>query len=159
MEKHENPFIIRRATADDVDSIYELTTEMAKKGYMLRRSKYKIVTMLMGFYVAEVTESRKIVGSAAFSPIWTDMGEVMALAVDDAYWGKGVGKALVDALIAEGRRLKMTEMFTLTYQVDFFTKIGFVLTGKDRYPKKLWRECLECPKLEQCDETAMNYFL
>jgi amino-acid N-acetyltransferase len=151
-------FKIRRATTDDVDAIYSLTAEMAERGFMLPRTKYKIITMLTGFHVAENDEGT-VVGCGAFSMLWTDMGEIMALAVDDAYWGKGVGKQLVESLISEGRRLKVNEVFTLTYQVDFFTKLGFSTTDKDRFPRKLWRECLECPKLENCDETAMHLFI
>jgi amino-acid N-acetyltransferase len=131
---------------------------MAERGYMLPRTKYKIITMLTSFQIAENNEG-KVVGCGAFSMLWTDMGEIMALAVDDAYWGKGVGKQLVESLIQEGRRMKVNEVFTLTYQVDFFSKLGFSTTDKDRFPRKLWRECLECPKLENCDETAMHLFL
>ena len=148
---------VRRARADDVGAIFSLTNMMAKNGYMLPRSKYKIITMLMGFYVAEDAESA-IVGCGAFNPLWTDMGEIMALAVEEEYSGRGVGKKLIDALIAEGIRLNMKEIITLTYQVDFFKKMGFVIAEKDCFPRKLWRECLECPKLEECDETAMHYF-
>jgi N-acetylglutamate synthase-like GNAT family acetyltransferase len=107
----------------------------------------------------ETTPQLTIAGCGAFVPLWTDMGEIMSLAVRDEYQGKGVGKMLVDVLIEEGRRLKMTEVITLTYQVDFFGKMGFTVVDKDRFPRKMWRECLECPKLEQCDETAMHMLL
>ena len=85
---------VRRATSEDVDRIFQLTSMMANEGYMLFRTKYKIITMLTGFYVAEDPEGT-VVGCGAFSPLWTDMGEIMALAVQDEYWGKGVGKKLV----------------------------------------------------------------
>jgi len=97
-------FQIRRATTEDVNSIYALTAEMAERGFMLPRTKYKIITMLASFQVAENDEGN-VVGCGAFSMLWTDMGEIMALAVDDAYWGKGVGKQLVESLIGEGKRM------------------------------------------------------
>jgi amino-acid N-acetyltransferase len=150
---------VRRATSEDVDAIFQLTNMMAERGYMLPRSKYKIVTMMCNFFVAEDTENREIAGCGAFNPLWTDMGEIMALAVSDDYQKQGVGKKLAEALLEEGRRLKVPQMITLTYQIDFFKKLGFTVTDKDRFPRKLWRECLECPKLEQCDETAMQLFL
>lgn len=149
---------VRRATTHDVDSIFQLTNMMAKRGEMLPRSKYKIITMLCNFYVAE-TEENKIVGCAALNPLWTDMGEIMALAVADDYQKIGVGKQLVKVIIEEGRRLKMPEMITLTYKTGFFQKLGFTETDKDKFPRKLWRECLECPKLEECDEIAMHLYL
>lgn len=152
--------IIRRATAEDVQPIFALTNGMARKGFMLPRSKYKIVTMLPSFFVTEAETEKdagagKIAAAGALVPLWTDMCEIMALSVRDEYQGHGVGRLLVEALIGEGKRLRMPEVITLTYQVEFFRKLGFTVTGKDRFPRKMWRECLECPKLEECDETAM----
>ena len=85
----------------------------------------------------------------------TDMAEICALAVTDEWQGKGVGVALVQGLIAEAKRMRIPRLITLTYQVEFFKKSGFQVENKDAFPRKLWRECLECPKLEACDETAM----
>lgn len=148
-------YTIRKANADDVDVIFTLVNKMAASGLMLPRTKYKIVTTLMSFLVAENPEGR-VIGCGAFIPLWTDMGEIMSLAVDDEYQGKGVGKDLVNALIEIGKKMKMPEVITLTYQVDFFRSMGFTIQDKDKFPRKLWRECLECSKLEQCDETAMH---
>ena len=145
---------IRKATARDVQAVFDLTNAMAKQGLMLPRSKYRIVTMLANFSVAE-TDTGEIAGAGALVPLWTDMCEIMSLSVGEKHRGRGVGKLLVQALIEEGRRLEMPEVITLTYQVDFFRKLGFSVTDKDRFPRKMWRECLECPKLEECDETAM----
>jgi len=153
----EDEITVYKATVDDVDAIFRLTAEMSKRGLMLPRSKYRIITMLTGFYVAK-KNSGEVVGCGALNPLWTDMGEIMALAVSDDYWGKGVGKKLVAALIKEGRSLRMPEIITLTYQVDFFKKMGFTVTDKDSFPRKVWRECLECPKLEECDEIAMHMY-
>ncbi len=146
---------IRRANASDVDSIYNLTSSMAAQGLMLPRSKYKIITSLSTFFVVIENESGKIVATGSLAPLWTDLCEVCALAVHPVWQGKGLGKKLVNHLIAEAQRLKMPQVITLTYQVEFFSKLGFEIRDKNDFPRKLWRECLECPKLENCDETAM----
>ena len=45
--------------------------------------------------------------------------------------------------------------FYLDFHIDkFFEKMGFTFSDKNAFPRKLWRECLECPKLEHCDELA-----
>jgi amino-acid N-acetyltransferase len=150
--------LIRESTINDIDIIFKLTNSMAAEGLMLTRSKFKIISMLQNFLVAE-DSSGKVVGCGAFTLLWDDLGEIMALAVDKDHHGKGVGKALVKNLIERGRKLKVPELIVLTYQVEFFKKMGFAITDKDNFPRKLWRECLECPKLEQCDETAMNMVL
>ncbi|TFG58461.1 MAG: N-acetyltransferase [Spirochaetales bacterium] len=152
------PALVRRATVDDVNDIFRLTNDMAAKGLMLPRSKYRIITSLNNFMVAEISGNTGsvIAGCGAFVLLWTDMGEIMSLAVAEEYRNRGLGSLLVQALIDEGRRLKVPEIITLTYQVDFFKAHGFAAEDKDKFPRKLWRECLECPKLEQCDETAMH---
>ncbi|MDC7228083.1 MAG: N-acetyltransferase [Spirochaetales bacterium] len=150
-----NNYEIRRAIVDDVDSIYNLTNSMAAQGLMLTRSKYKIVTSLSSFFVVIDSESGKVIATGSLATLWTDLCEVCALAVHPVWQGKGVGRALVEQLIEEARRLRMPQVITLTYQVEFFKKLGFEVRDKNEFPRKLWRECLECPKLENCDETAM----
>lgn len=151
-------FTIRPATVKDVSRIYELTSKMANDGLMLVRSKYKIITILQSFLVA-VDENDDTIGCGAFSLLWDDLGEMIAFAVDTAWQKKGVGNAIGLALTEKARELKVPEIMVLTYQVEFFKKLGFTVTDKDKFPRKVWRECLECPKLENCDETAMHMYI
>jgi len=71
----------------------------------------------------------------------------------------GIGSMLVKKCIEKAKKLKVERVIALTYQDKFFEKMGFVLSNKDKFPRKLWRECLECPKLEVCDEKAYVYEL
>jgi hypothetical protein len=50
----------RSATVRDVDRIFNLVSMMAQSGLMLRRSKYKNITMLANFIVAETAEERAV---------------------------------------------------------------------------------------------------
>lgn len=147
-------FSIRSAKIGDVETIYDLTNSMAADGLMLPRSKYKIISMIMNFYVV-VDENDKVVGAAALTPLWTDMVEIMSLSLATGYQKKGLGKMLVNHLIEEAKKLNFPKIIALTYQVEFFMKMGFSITDKNEFPRKFWRECLECPKLERCDETAV----
>ena len=147
--------IYRSAAVPDVDRIFKLVSMMAQSGLMLRRSKYKIVTMLTSFVVAE-SNAGELAGCGALLPLWTDSAEIVSLAVDQRFQRAGVGKGLVQELLDRARRLGFQEVITLTYEVEFFSKLGFTVQPKDRFPRKLWRECLECPQLEECDETAMS---
>ncbi|UCF97046.1 MAG: N-acetyltransferase [Spirochaetaceae bacterium] len=145
----------RSATVADVDGIFKLVNGMAESGQMLRRSKYRIVTMLANFIVAD-TRNGELAGCGALFPLWIDSAEIVALAVDPRFRGTGVGKGLVQELLQRARRLGFPEVITLTYAVDFFSRLGFSVQPKDKFPRKLWRECLECPRLEDCDEIAMS---
>jgi amino-acid N-acetyltransferase len=148
----------RSATVPDVDRIFKLVSTMAQSGLMLRRSKYKIVTMLTNFVVAE-SQAGELAACGALLPLWTDSAEIVSLAVDPRFQGTGIGKGLALELLDRARRLGFREVITLTYAVEFFSKLGFSVQPKDRFPRKLWRECLECPQLEDCDETAMSFQL
>jgi amino-acid N-acetyltransferase len=155
MAAKTQPMTYRSATVRDVDRIFRLVGSMAQSGLMLRRSKYKIVTMLANFIVAE-SESGEVAGCGALFPLWTDSAEIVALAVDPGFQGTGIGKGLVNELLRRARSLGFPEVLTLTYSVDFFSRLGFSVEPKEKFPRKLWRECLECPRLEDCDETAMS---
>ena len=149
---------IRTTTVEDVEAIFQLNKTMADRGLMLPRNRYKILEMLNNFLVAE-NEEGKIVGCGALSLIWMDLGEVMALAVDDDYQGMGIGGRIVRRLLKKAEQLKIPEVITLTYQIEFFKNLGFSVTQKDNFPKRVWRICLDCPKLENCDETALHIIL
>jgi N-acetylglutamate synthase-like GNAT family acetyltransferase len=62
---------------------------------------------------------------------------------------------VVKGLVAEARRLRYPTIFALTRAVGFFEKLGFVVTGKERFPEKVWRDCVLCPLQQRCDETAV----
>jgi len=152
------PVTYRSANVPDVDRIFKLVSAMAQSGLMLRRSKYKIITMLTNFIVAE-SGTGELAACGALLPLWTDSAEIVSLAVDPRFQGSGIGKILVQELLERARRLGFEEVITLTYAVEFFSKLGFSIQPKDKFPRKLWRECLECPQLEDCDETAMSFQL
>ncbi|MBN1837779.1 MAG: N-acetyltransferase [Spirochaetales bacterium] len=145
----------RSAVVSDVDGIFRLVGKMAQAGLMLRRSKYWIVTTLTDFVVAE-TGDGELAGCGALLPLWTDSAEIVSLAVEERFQREGIGKGLVRELLERARRLGFPEIITLTYEVDFFTGLGFEVRPKESFPRKLWRECLECPRLEECDENAMS---
>jgi amino-acid N-acetyltransferase len=138
-----------------VDGIFRLVGSMAESGVMLRRSKYKIVSMLADFVVAEA-EGGGLAGCGALLPLWTDSAEIVSLAVDPGFQGGGVGTGLVSELLRRARALGFPEVITLTCSVEFFRRLGFTVEAREKFPRKLWRECLECPRLEDCNETAMS---
>lgn len=148
---------IREANVLDVDIIVDLVNADAKKGLMLSKTPYRVFSTIQHFYVCEI--EGKVVGCASLSVIWKDLCEICSLAVDENYRAKGIGRKLVARCLEKAKDLKIQRVIALTYQDQFFEKMGFKLVEKDHFPRKLWRECLECPKLEVCDELAYLYEL
>ncbi|ODU11066.1 MAG: N-acetylglutamate synthase [Pseudonocardia sp. SCN 73-27] len=75
------------------------------------------------FLVAEV--DGKVVGCGALHVLWEDLGEIRTVAVDPATLGRGVGHAIVAALIDGARELGLRRLFVLTFEKHFFGKHGF----------------------------------
>ena len=121
---------------------------------MLHRSLESVYDALREFVVAENADG-EVIACAAMDVFWADLGELKALAVAPEHCGQGIGSRLVEAAISEARALGITKLFTLTYEKEFFAKLGFKTIDKDTLPEKVWRECIACPKSDSCDEIAM----
>ncbi len=144
---------IRYAKVLDVDAIHALISDSAEQDRMLFRSKSDIFENLQAFLVAE--DGEDLLGCCALEVIWADLSEVKSLAVDAPCRGKGMGRALVQAVVAMAARLGVTRVFALTLEPEFFTRMGFGLVDRSTLPMKVWRDCARCPKQQHCDEIAM----
>jgi len=77
------------------------------------------------------------------------------VAISPDHVGQGLGRAIVEQLLVDGRDLDFTQVFTLTYKPGFFEKIGFTRVDKKDLPHKVWKDCIHCPKFPDCDEIAL----
>lgn len=146
--------MIRRAAIADVKSIQSLINYYADKKLMLARSLSELYENIRDFWVKE--DAGDVVGCAAMHIMWEDLCEVKSLAVAEAHQKKGLGSALVRTCVEEAKSLGLPRMFTLTYQVEFFEKVGFKRVGKESLPHKIWAECVRCPRFPDCDEIALD---
>jgi amino-acid N-acetyltransferase len=144
---------IRNARVEDAPSIYSLIGSYAELDKMLFRSMADIYENLQIFKVA--ADNGKVVGCCALKVVWADLAEIKSLAIEESYFGKGVGKALVLACLGEARGLGLKKVFTLTLVPEFFEKAGFTRADKKTFPMKVWSDCAQCPKQDHCDESAL----
>ena len=86
---------------------------------------------------------------------WGDLAEVRSLAVAKEFKGRGAGRMIVEALVEDARRYHVREVFALTFQPGFFEKLGFTRTNKERFPHKIWNDCVKCPHFPDCGEVAL----
>jgi amino-acid N-acetyltransferase len=144
---------IRPARVEDVEEMRALIDRYAAEDRMLSRSRDFLVEHLRDFIVAEVDGA--FAGCCALAVLTPDLAEIRSLAVQPDAGGRGVGKALVDACVAEARRLGLRRVFALTLVPEFFQRCGFTLTSLGRLPEKSASECPVCSKRNRCDEHAM----
>ena len=146
--------MIRKALIPDVREIHRLLLDYARDGLLLSRSLAELYESLRDFYVYEV--DGKVVGTAALTICWEDLAELRSLAVHPEFNGRGAGRELVLACLAEARLLGIHRVFALTYKQVFFEKLGFTVIEKSQLPHKIWGDCMKCAKFPDCDEIAMS---
>jgi amino-acid N-acetyltransferase len=149
--------VIRPATDADVPAIVRVVNENARLGHLLPRSAENIRASLPNWLVAEV--GGLIVGIGSLLAMSPTLVEVRSLAVLPNYQRYGVGALLVRELVEHARARGIPTVFALTRAVSFFERLGFVVTDRDRFPEKVWKDCVICPLQHACDEMAVVYEL
>lgn len=159
---------VRPAEPGDVDAIAALVNEQARRGNLLPRTPQAIQESLGDWLVAMTSgpfsgssfskvhgRDRRFVGCVSLLPYQSGLAEVRSLAVADQVQGQGVGRQLLQAIVAEARCRRVPVIFALTRAVSFFESSGFRATDRALFPEKVWRVCRNCPLQDRCDETAV----
>lgn len=144
---------IRKATLKDAKSIQTVIDKFAKKDKMLPRSLSEIYENIRDFFICQ--DKGKIIGISALHILWENLAEIRSVAVLQEYQNKGVGKKLVEQCLKEVKALRVKKVFALTYNPEFFRKLGFKDIDKNALPQKIWGDCLRCPKFPKCEEVAV----
>jgi amino-acid N-acetyltransferase len=144
---------LRKAAMRDIPQILELINSYATQGVMLPRSDFELAESIRDFTVA-VADGR-LIGCAALHFYTPLAAEVRSLAVVPGEKGRGIGRSLVGALETEARECELASIFAFTYVPGFFAKLGFEEVDRGLIPLKAWKECLRCPKFQNCDEIAV----
>jgi N-acetylglutamate synthase-like GNAT family acetyltransferase len=145
---------LRQATLADVAAMEQLMAPFVLTGDLLPRSNYDLCRHIKEYVVA-VAPDGAIVGTGSLKVYSTTLAEIAGLAVRDDQQGRGVGKALVEALLVDARALGLHEVFGLTRKPLFFLRLGFRVVEKEQFPLKVWADCTRCPRQHACDEVAV----
>ncbi len=146
--------VLRAAILSDAVAIRDLVCYYAERGRMLHRSLESVYDHLRDFIVA-CDDGGRLVGCVAVDVSFEDLAEIKSLAVAPDMHRRGLGRQLMDAAMADARRLGVRRLFALTYEAEFFASQGFTRIDRMTLPAKVWRECVACPKVDACDEIAM----
>ncbi len=145
--------MIRKAKLKDVKEIQQLIKLYSNRGNILPRSLSELYDHLRDFFVS--IHNRKVAGICALHICWDDLAEIRSLAVKEGNRKRGMGAQLVKACLEESKKLGVKRVFALTYQPEFFEKLGFKKVDKTMLPHKIWTDCLKCVKFPDCDEIAV----
>ena len=143
----------RNAVLPDVDRIHAIIQPYADRGALLARSISELCENVRDFVVAE--DSGQIVGCGALHLYGSHLAEIRSIAVARESQERGVGRRLVEALLSEARRHRVPCVCLFTRTPGFFSRLGFEVARREELPDKIYKDCVCCPKLFDCDEVAM----
>jgi len=148
--------VITDAIPEDAVSICEILQYYARQHLLLPRTIDDIQQKISNFAVAK-TDGR-FAGCCALRDYGDGLYEVRSLAVHPDFQRRGIASALVRNKIAKvSGTHSQGRIFTLTYQVEFFQKLGFSVIKKECFPQKIWTDCFICSKRDCCDEVALSF--
>ena len=154
-------FIVRPATLNDAERIFALVH--LNRDQLVPRSLGNIVENIDRFFIAEC--SGEMTGCATYQ-VHPELGdalastvEVQSLAVKSMFRRRGIGKALVEAVIRRVQPLHPSEIVALTFAPEFFKALSFSEIPKTKVMHKLYTGCINCTKHTNpftCPEIAMR---
>ncbi|MFI1400630.1 amino-acid N-acetyltransferase [Streptomyces sp. NPDC020681] len=137
-----NAVTVRRARTSDVSAVRRLLDPYVSEGILLDKATVTLYEAIQEFWVAERDVDASVVACGALHVMWEDLAEVRTLAVDPAFKGTGIGHHLLDKLLQTARWLGVRRVFCLTFEVDFFSKHGFVEIGETPVDGEVYTELL-----------------
>jgi len=144
---------VRKAGMRDIPNILALINAYAAQGVMLPRTEFEMSENIRDFSVAY--SGSVLAGCGALHFYTPSVAEVRSLAVLPELKQRGTGRVLVEALELEARENHLEAIFAFTYVPEFFARLGFSEVERGELPLKAWKDCLRCPKLQNCDEIAV----
>lgn len=124
------PVRIRPARTQDVAAMVALMSPLVDRRILLGKDLVELYAAVPQFMVA-VSDTDRVIGYGALHVMWEHLGEVRTLGVADEWLGKGVGHLLLESLEQHARELGLSQLFCLTFEVDFFERHGFAPVGED----------------------------
>jgi len=169
--------VVRKAVMHDIPPILDLINGYAARGIMLPRTEFELSEAIRDFTVVTLSGNESgpllapaelsycaegamppcqgLLGCGALHFYSPTIGEIRSLAVHEQAKTHGVGRRLVEALVAEAQEYELDTVFAFTYVVEFFRKVGFHEIERGALPLKAWKDCVRCPKFQACDEIAV----
>jgi amino-acid N-acetyltransferase len=144
---------IRKAELRDVPAIHQLINHYAAERILLPRTLTDLYENVWEFTVAEQDGRLLACGSLKFYN--QEIAEVRSLCVDVAAKSNRIGWRITETLLNEAEYFGLRTVFALTVAPEFFEKLGFREVARERFPSKVWRDCIQCEKYFACDERAM----
>jgi amino-acid N-acetyltransferase len=151
--RNQSDTLLRQATADDARAIHELITGHLDEGRLLPRHLGEIAVHTSRFVVA--VDEGEIVGCADLAPLSRAVAEIRSLVVSDDARSAGIGRRLIDAVIARARASGFERVGAFTHAPAFFVQLGFSIVPHEWLPEKISADCGTCALFRKCGQYAV----
>ena len=143
----------REAILPDAEPIFRLISAYSGDGTLLPRSLPEICENVRDFIVLE--HEGKIIGCGALHLYGPHLAEIRSITVDRSHQNAGCGRLLVEALLTQAERHQVGCICLFTRSPEFFARLGFSEAVRESLPDKINKDCVNCPRLHNCDEVTM----
>lgn len=144
---------LRDAGLQDVGAIVGLIHRYASVGQMLPKTPTQVLRALPQFVVMESAGS--VVACGGLRVYSSRLAEVVSLAVDEGWQGRGFGATIVDHLLRRAECRGIEEVFAMTLTEAFFRRQGFETVPRASLPEKEAGDCRSCARAATCREIAV----
>jgi amino-acid N-acetyltransferase len=117
-------YAVRRARTADVRAIRDLVAPLSASGRIVAKEAVSYYEAVQELRVVVV--DGEVVGCGALHVMWEDLAEVRTVALRPDHVGRGLGSAVLRALLQDARELGVERVFCLTFETAFFARHGFV---------------------------------
>jgi amino-acid N-acetyltransferase len=145
--------IIRAATLADVDAVYDLITANLSEGHLLPRRSEEIAAHIGRFVIA--TRRGNVVACADLAPLSRAVAEVRSLIVSEQARFGGIGRRLLDELIARASTAGFEKVCAFTHSPSYFVGRGFSIVPHVWLPEKISTDCNTCAQFRHCGQYAV----
>ncbi len=145
--------MVRKPKLTEVVSMKQLLDEAAAEEQVLARQLPELYENVRDFYV--YVDKKGLGGLVALHIDMVDLAEVRSLVVRKDLRGHGVGRRLVETVVAEAELLDIARVYALTRLPEFFEKNGFRVVDRNELPYKVFKDCIRCRLYPGCDEIAV----
>ncbi len=150
--------LTREAILPDAEHIFHLISNYSGDGTLLPRSLPEICENVRDFIVLERRSeagNTEIIGCGALHLYGVHLAEIRSITVDRSQQHSGCGRQLVEALLAQAERHQVGCICLFTRTPEFFARLGFTEAVRESLPDKINKDCVNCPRLHNCDEVTM----
>jgi amino-acid N-acetyltransferase len=144
---------VHTATAADADAIHTLIAEHLTEGHLLPRNREEIAVHAHRFIVA--VENGVVVACADLAPLSRRVAEVRSLVVSAEARSVGVGRRILDELIARASVAGFERLCAFTHSPAYFVRMGFSIVPHVWLPEKIETDCRTCAQFRQCGQYAV----